>query len=79
MSSHLSVAKQFFNKRRTPKNYRENRATARVFSWSPATRQNGASLNADNCIQLTISVRQAAVAAQHTMTFQYERPLEWHS
>ena len=28
---------------------------------------------------LTISVRQAAVAAQHTMTFQYDRPLERHS
>ena len=28
---------------------------------------------------LTISVRQAAVAAQRTMTFQYGRPLEQHS
>ena len=28
---------------------------------------------------LTISVRQAAVAAQRTMTFQYDRPLEQHS
>ena len=28
---------------------------------------------------LTISVRQAAVAAQRTMTFQYDRPLERHS
>ena len=28
---------------------------------------------------LTISVRQAAVAAQRTMTFQYGRPLERHS
>ena len=26
-----------------------------------------------------ISVRQAAVAAQRTMTFQYDRPLERHS
>ena len=30
-------------------------------------------------IVLTISVRQAAVAAQRTMTFQYDRPLERHS
>ena len=30
-------------------------------------------------VQLTISVRQAAVAAQCTMTFQYDRPLERHS
>ena len=29
--------------------------------------------------RLTISVRQAAVAAQRTMTFQYDRPLERHS
>ena len=28
---------------------------------------------------LTISVRQAAVATQHTMTFRYDRPLERHS
>ena len=28
---------------------------------------------------LTITVRQAAVAAQRTMTFQYGRPLERHS
>ena len=28
---------------------------------------------------LTISVRQAAVAAQRTVTFQYGRPLERHS
>ena len=28
---------------------------------------------------LTITVRQAAVAAQRTMTFQYGRPLEQHS
>ena len=31
------------------------------------------------CLTLTISVRQAAVAAQRTMTFQYDRPLERHS
>ena len=29
--------------------------------------------------ELTITVRQAAVAAQRTMTFQYGRPLERHS
>ena len=28
---------------------------------------------------LTISVRQAAVAAQRTMTFRYDRSLQWHS
>ena len=28
---------------------------------------------------LTITVRQAAVAAQRTMTFQYGKPLERHS
>ena len=34
----------------------------------------------DFCLHLlTISVRQAAVAAQCTMTFQYDRPLERHS
>ena len=30
-------------------------------------------------VALTITVRQAAVAAQRTMTFQYGRPLERHS
>ena len=50
----------------------------RAETWAGKKAQEN-KLNVAQMRVLTISVRQAAVAAQRTMTFQYDRPLERHS